>query len=183
MTAWYERCVRSSTNLLLIVIVAVASVPIARAAPRIVEGKSFVVTLPDDYDDISAELHKRGLAAETIALAARTKTKGYQPTITIQLARVPTHTVDAATCTTTGRSLADGAKGKLVSAAMIAGPAGKACQIELVSQSGVALITELDAAKETWLMTCNHADGDSVADKTCRATLATFELKLKPTPR
>jgi hypothetical protein len=37
-------------------------------------------------------------------------------------------------------------------------------------------MTEINGASETWLMTCNHAEGDLVADGVCRATLASLKL-------
>jgi hypothetical protein len=78
----------------------------------------------------------------------------------------------------TGPAVTSNEKGTLKRASIIDGPVGKTCQIHLVAQKGVALITELNRpdGSETWLMTCNHADGDTVSEKICRATLAGFRF-------
>lgn len=72
--------------------------------------------------------------------------------------------------------------GQLRRAAIVAGPLGKTCQIHFVTPEAVAIITELNfmagsMPTETWLMTCNHGDGDVAAERVCRGTLAGFKAK------
>jgi hypothetical protein len=52
--------------------------------------------------------------------------------------------------------------------------------MHVVRPEGIALITELISSAETWLMTCNHAEGDGGAEKVCRATLVAFKFKPPP---
>ena len=53
----------------------------------------------------------------------------------------------------------------------------------IVAPQGASIITELHRSpntpaspKDIWLMTCNHAPGDAVAESTCMDTLATFKF-------
>jgi hypothetical protein len=154
----------------------------ATTRPRTVEAESFVVPLPDGYTNVSDVVASRGFPRKQVTLQANTVVKGYQPTITFQLAPVWGGTLaDLALCKSSAASIA-GPAGKIRSARLIDGPApsGKVCQMHLVLPEGIALITELVSATETWLMTCNHADGDAAAEKVCRATLSAFKFKKPP---
>ena len=163
-----------------LVLMMVAALPAAPA--RVVESESFTILLPDGYSDITELIRSRGFPRRQVSLQADVVTKGYQPTITFQLAPLWGGTLgDLSVCKQSAESFA-GPKGRVKSARMIDGPApsGKVCQIHLVRPEGIALITELISSAETWLMTCNHAAGDAAAEKVCRATLAAFKFKPPP---
>jgi hypothetical protein len=149
----------------------------AQGGPRRIEGKGFSFPVPRGYEDIGGELRPDQVAADAVAVGARTRTKGFRPTITLQRGKVRVRTGDVASCGETGRMIASGVKGRLKEAAMVATGAGRSCQMVVVAPEGVALITELNGPDQTWLMTCNHAVGDGEAGKVCRATLAGFRFK------
>ncbi len=159
-----------------------AALPAAPA--RVVESTSFTIPLSDGYSDITELIRSRGFPRRQVTLQANAVTKGYRPTITFQLAPVWGGTLgELSMCKQSAASFA-GPEGRVKSAAIIGGPApsGNVCQIHLVRPEGIALITELVSSAETWLMTCNHADGDAAAERVCRATLAAFRFKPpKPT--
>lgn len=139
------------------------------AAPHIVHSE-FTFPLPAHYHELTLGDSRQRVVIEAI------EARGAKPTITFQEAPIAAHIVDSASCSATAASIGAG-QGTLKRAALIAGPMGKACQMEIVAAQGVALITELDLRTATWLMTCNFADGDAQAEKICRATLAAFEAK------
>lgn len=156
---------------------------VALAAPTMVEAPGFTFPLPRGYVDITAKLGKPNF----VAVEAQRQSRGYTPTIAFQKVPIaggsmgppPSGSPDPTICANTGKSLAAG--GKLKSANIVAGPLGKTCQIHFVAKEGVALITELNVVQtmggipvpqDTWLMTCNHADGDAAAEAVCRATLS-----------
>jgi hypothetical protein len=157
---------------------------------RLVEREQIRLPVPDGYYDASAEAPGANIV---LVLAAKESSKGYRPTITIMKAPLPGGTfADPATCAETGRGFvtggtdAPGTGGVLKNAQVIDGPVGKACQIHLVAPQGVAIITELDGPGNTpltpqdvWLMTCNHAEGDDVAEARCRAALAGFRFRIR----
>ena len=152
---------------------------LAQAAPRIINGARFSFPLPEGYEDITSGLSESQRGRQMVVVIAEATTAGTQPTIVFQKAPVPARIQDPAGCKRTGEQLASGVKGKLLRSAIVAGPVGKACQMELVGMPGVAFITELDVPGETWLMTCNHAEGDAAADKVCKATLAAVKVVKK----
>lgn len=151
----------------------------AGATARRFVGPGFSFPMPDGYADIGGKLDRPGF----VALEAKQSSRGYRPTIAFQRTPIAGGSMgDPTTCTNSGTSVAGGANGKLVSASIVDGPVGKTCQIHIVAPAGVALITELNLLdakglpRETWLMTCNHAEGDAAAERTCRQTLAGFKL-------
>ena len=145
----------------------------------------FIMPLPPRYYDATAQVPKGRIALAFVATEPR---RGYQPSITIQKAPLPGGSLDDPdTCARTGRGIiaggteAPGTGGVLKSARIIDGPVGRTCQIHLVGPDGVAIITELHRPGNTlvtpqdiWLMTCNHADGDDIAESICRSTLSAF---------
>jgi hypothetical protein len=146
-----------------------------KAAPKLFVGESFTFPIPEEYARASME----GAAPDRhmVVFSASEAVRGYQPTITFQRAPIYGGTAgDAMVCTQTGASIADGVGGKVTSAALIDGPSGKVCQMRIVAPEGVALITELSGSAETWLMTCNHADGDDGSERVCRMVLAGFRF-------
>jgi hypothetical protein len=149
----------------------------AQPSPR-AEAATFTVALPVGYEEVAAGLEKRPEARyPPVVLAANETRRGLRPTITLQNTPVPGGTMaDPAECRRAAEGLA-GDDWRLRSASIIDGPVGKTCQIELLAPEGVALITELNRPNETWLMTCNHADGDAEAERVCRSTLASFRFK------
>lgn len=163
---------------------------LAEQPTRLIEREQISLPLPDGYYDASAEVSGANIV---LVLAAKESSKGYRPTITLMKAPLPGGTfADPATCAETGRGFvtggtdAPGAGGALKSAQVIDGPVGKACQIHLVTSQGVAIITELNGPGNTprtpqdvWLMTCNHAEGDNVAEAKCRAALAGFRFRVR----
>jgi hypothetical protein len=133
--------------------------------------------LPDGYRDITGEIRAGGFPRKQVTIEALEETKGYLPTIVFQLAPIWGGTMgDLELCKSSANSIA-GPEGKVRSASMIAGPSGKVCQMYIAAPQGVALITEVISYSETWLMTCNHADGDTAAERVCRSTLAAFKFK------
>jgi hypothetical protein len=150
---------------------------------RVITGERFVVPIPDGYDDTTSALPEEKRARGTIAMAAREPSQGYLPTIVLQRTPVAARDQDPAACKEAGEGIAAGVKGEdrppwiLRRAAIIAGPVGKACQMEIVAPQGVAIITELDLPEETWLMTCNHGEGDATAERICRAALAAVKAR------
>jgi hypothetical protein len=150
----------------------------ATADPSLVTTPRFTVPLPDGYADVSRQFHKPNF----VALEAKQPRLGYRPTIVFQQVPIAGGSMgDAATCTSTGKSMATGLKGQLKRAAIIPGPLGRTCQMHIVAPEGVALITELNflLPPETWLMTCNHADGDTTAERVCKEALAGFKATKK----
>jgi hypothetical protein len=138
-------------------------------------GESFSFPIPEGYAPLSTEwaAPERHLVVFSAGVAVR----GFEPTITFQRAGVYGGTAgDAGLCTWTAKSTAGGVGGKVTSAALIDGPAGKVCQMRIVAPEVVALITELISATETWIMTCNHADGDDGSEQVCRMVLAGFQF-------
>ena len=162
--------------------------PTSSPAPaRIIRAGEVGLPLPDGYEDVSAELATNGLV---LVFLAKERRSGYQPSIAIRKVSIPGGSfADPLTCLETGRGLilggseAPGPGGTLKSAELIDGPLGKTCQIHLVAEEGATLITELhrpgntpQTPQELWLMTCNHAGGDTAAEATCRSALAGFRL-------
>lgn len=152
---------------------------VATATPKVVTTKRFSFVLPEGYEDISSKFQK----PDFVALEAQRTSPGYSPTIVLQRVPVAGGSMgDPTICTSTGKSIASDVNGKLQSASIISGPLGKTCQIHIVAPSGVSLITELNVMqerglpKETWLMTCNHADGDKIAQRLCKETLAALKF-------
>jgi hypothetical protein len=167
------------------------------APGAVIESERFTVPLPSGYTDVTAEF---GATAPglSVVLRANESNRGYQPTIVVRKAPLPGGTfADPATCARTGAgivaggSLDPGTGGTLLRATIIDGPVGETCQIHVRAPEGsarggtaIALITELNQPgntrqnpKETWLMTCNHADGDAGAEAICRKTLAGFRFR------
>lgn len=149
--------------------------PTSSTSGRLQYAERFSFVIPDGYRDISKQFTK----TDFVALEAQRPNLGDRPTITLQRAPIAGGSMaESATCTLTASSIASDVSGKLQSASIICGPLGKICQIHIVAPAGVALITELNVMqegglpKETWLMTCNHADGDNVAQRLCQETLA-----------
>ena len=170
--AW-ARAVRASYIGIVPLLAACASAsppasPVG-GAPRTVTGERFIVPIPDGYYDSTSELPAEKQARHTLALTAKEPTQGYRPTIVLQRTPVAARDQDPATCKEAGEGVAGA--WTLRRAAIIAGPVGPACQMEIVAPQGVAIITELDLPDETWLMTCNHGGGDAAAERVCRATL------------
>jgi hypothetical protein len=164
--------------------VLVAS-PVAPApAPHAssVGNESFSFPLPEGYRDITNDPRLKAYPRKQVTVEALAETLGYRPTITVFLAPIWGGTLgDAKVCRESAANIA-GPDGKVKGAAMIPGPRGTVCQMHIVQPQGVALMTELISFTETWLMTCNHADGDQQAEKVCRATLAAFKFKEQGTP-
>lgn len=147
-----------------------------------------MVPVPEGYRDATAEVPKGNIV---LVLAGREPARGYLPTITIQKVPIPGGSFDdPATCAQTGSGIVKGGTespgtgGVLKGALIIDGPLGKTCQVHLVAEVGVAIITELHRPGNTpltpqdiWLMTCNHADGDSAAEAVCRRTLAGIRFR------
>jgi hypothetical protein len=154
-------------------IVALLS-PSARADPPTVGGDRFRFALPGGYAEITEQVRSQGFERPQLSIAARTSTRGFQPAIMFQ--RVPAYggsLADPELCARAAARIA-GEHTKVKSARIIRGPTGSTCQIQLVRDDRVAaVITELNGRSESWLMICNHADGDAVADKICRETWAT----------
>jgi hypothetical protein len=123
-------------------------------------------------------MRARGFPRKQVTIEAVEETKDYRPTIVIQLAPVwGGYMGDAERCKWSAPHFA-GDKGKVKSATIVAGPAGtKSCQIHVVTPDRVAIISELTSYTETWVMTCNHADGDAAAERVCRATFGAFKFK------
>lgn len=151
--------------------------------PGIIDGESFTIPLPDGYRDITEQVRKAGFPRRQVSLQATEPNEDSQPTIVFQLAPIWGGTMgNLGVCKLSAKSFATD-QGKVKSAAIIALPTGKVCQMHIVGTQGIALITELTSTTETWLMTCNHADGDVAAKKVCRATLAAFKFKpARPMP-
>jgi hypothetical protein len=139
--------------------------------------ESFSFPLPDGYRDITNDPRLKEYPRKQVTVEAIAETMGYKPTITVTLAPIWGGTLgDAKVCRDSAANFA-GPDGKVRAAAMIPGPRGTVCQMHIVAPEGVALVTELISFTETWVMTCNHADGDQQAEKVCRATLAGFKFK------
>jgi hypothetical protein len=157
--------------------------------PRIVKTPDFTIPLFDGYADITADFQKDAPQLAAVVAAGKLG-DGYKATIVVQKAPLPGGTfADPVTCTQTGNGLitggtvSPGIKGILRSAAIVDGPTGKTCQINILAAEGVSLITELHEPGNTlltpndvWLMTCNYADGDQNSEATCRSTLAGFRF-------
>jgi hypothetical protein len=160
------------------------------AQTQMIETQDFALPLPADYADMSSAFKKKAPHL-VVGLEANKLSDGYQPTIVILKAPIPGGSfADPSTCSQTGKGLVTGGTedpgtgGTLLSASIIDGPLGKTCQIQLRAPEGIALITELHETGNTpltphdiWLMTCNYADGDKIAEATCRSTLAGFRLR------
>lgn len=149
----------------------------------------FSVPIPVGYDDVTAEW---GIDGVDLVLAGSPH-QDYRPTITLRKVPVPGGSfADPVECARTGRGLMQGGpedtpfEGTLRSAEIVDGPLGETCQVHLVATQGVALITELhDTAntptnpKPVWLMVCNHADGDDVAETVCRCVLSGIGFRFR----
>jgi hypothetical protein len=167
--------VRTILGLSLVLIVSSTSA--WGAAPPIIDGESFTFPLPDGYHEVTEQISKAGFPRKQVTVEAKLPSKGYRPTIMFALAPIWGGTLgDLKVCEQTAKSFA-GANGKVRNAAIISAPTGKVCQMHIVAPQGIALMTELISYSETWVMTCNHADGDAAAEKVCRATLAAFKFK------
>jgi hypothetical protein len=155
-------------------IIALLAASSAWAAPRMFTGDGFTFPFPDGYADISGKLRPDGRGF--VALSDQAK-KGHEATIVFQRPPIAGGTMgDLELCKRTGEAVAGGARGKLLGARLISGPAGKSCQMEISAPEGHALITELNGPSATWLMTCNYGEGNARAEKACRATLAGFKF-------
>lgn len=165
-----------------------SAAPSAKARAALVEAKDFTLPIPAGYRDASSEYANERIL---VVLTANGPKNGYDTTITVQKVPIPGGSFDdPEECIRTGHGLvsggtdAPGTGGTLKSADIIAGPVGKTCQIQLVAPQGVAIVTELhqpgntpSTPKEIWLMTCNHSDGDEVAESVCRFVLAGFRFR------
>lgn len=150
--------------------------PPPTAVPTVFTGETFTFPIPEGYVVVSQDPPPPP-ARRVVALQGAHVVKGFRPTITFQRAPVDGGTMgDEVMCAQTGESIARGVSGRVTTASLTEGPGGKVCQIRLVAPEGVALITELLGPTETWLMTCNHADGDTVAESVCRSTLSAFRF-------
>jgi len=157
-----------------------ASAPAPHA--KSVGNESFSFPLPDGYRDITNDPRLKAYPRKQVTVEALAETMGYRPTIVVFLAPVWGGTLgDAKVCRDSAANIA-GPEGKVKAAVMIPGPRGTVCQMHIVQPQGVALMTELISFTETWLMTCNHADGDQQAENACRAALAGFKFKEQGTP-
>jgi hypothetical protein len=168
--------------LVLGLVVSVAATAAPTASARVVDAGSFAIQLPQGYADITQEIASAGFPRKQITLQAKAVVKGYQPTIVFQLAPIWGGTLgDLALCRKMAASFA-GPTGRIKSVRLIDGPApsGRVCQLHIVLPTGVALMTELVSSTETWLMTCNHADGDADGERVCRETFAAFKFKNPP---
>ena len=69
--------------------------------------------------------------------------------------------------------------GERPSSAIVAGPAGKTCQITIhyPPQKATVVSTILQGPRGTWTMTCSWIDGNAAAAKQCAAALATIKFK------
>lgn len=157
---------------------------------RVIETEHFILPLPGGYADATSELRTESPRL-SVVLRASTMSNGYQPTIVVRRVPLPGGTfADPSACTQTGKGIVTGGTeepgtgGTLLSASIIDGPLGKACQIHVRAPEGIALITELYkpgntalAPKDVWLMICNHAYGDIDAEKSCRFALAGFRFR------
>jgi hypothetical protein len=171
-------------GLLLSLGLALATASPDAAAPpsRTVGNESFSFPLPDGYRDVTNDPRLKTYPHKQISVEAIAATKGFNPSITVLLAPIWGGTLgDAKVCRETAANLA-GPRGKLTAAEMIPGPRGTICQFRFVEQGLVVLVTELISFTETWVMTCNHAEGDAQAEKVCRATLAGFKFKDQEAP-
>jgi len=159
-----------------------ASSAAAEPAPRIIQNESFTFSLPAGYRDITNDPRSKAYQRKHVSVEAIAETMGYQPTITVLLAPIWGGSFgNAKACHDSAVNLA-APDGKVKSTAIIPGPRGTVCQMHTVFPGVVALTTELTSFTETWLMVCNHADGDLQAEKVCRATLASFKFKERGTP-
>lgn len=167
----------------LALVLAASPVASAPAPPaKSVGNESFSFPLPDGYRDITNDPRLKAYPRKQVTVEANAETMGYRPTIVVFLAPVWGGTLgDAKICRESAANIA-GPDGKVKAAVMIPGPRGTVCQMHIVQPQGVALMTELISFTETWLMTCNHADGDQQAEKVCRASLAAFKFKEQGTP-
>lgn len=148
---------------------------LAAADPALVSNDRFAVMLPDGYHDITDALRTEGFPRPQLSLEANLITMGYRPTIMFQRAPVYGGSLgDTSLCAMAADGIASEDGGTLRAAVIVQGPVGPSCQMSIVYPQAAALITELNGASETWLMTCNHADGDHAAERTCRAVLASF---------
>lgn len=149
----------------------------AGAETERVRGTWFTFPMPAGYTDLTAVMRSTGFPREQIAVGVVSESGTIAGTRLILFQRLDIwggNLGDPVLCRKSAPSVVSG--GTVKSASIIAGPAGPTCQIHVVSPEGVAILTELVGAKETWLMTCNHAEGDEQAEKNCRATLAALEL-------
>ena len=154
----------------------------AAPAPRIIQNESFSFPLPDGYRDITNDPRLKAYPHKQVTVEAIAETKGYKASISVLLAPIWGGSFgDAKACRESAANLA-GPDGKVKGTAMIPGPRGTVCQMHMVSRRGVVLATELNSFTETWVMSCNHLDGDLQAEKVCRATLAAFKFKERGTP-
>jgi hypothetical protein len=152
------------------------------------ETNDFKLPIPAGYRNATAEFPGGGFA---VVLAKNETTERYRSTIVIRRVPVPGGSFDdPSECERTGRGLirggtdAPGTGGTLNSARIIDGPIGKTCQIQLTAREGVAVLTELhqpensrSSPKDIWLMTCNYADGDALAESACHLALSGFRFR------
>jgi hypothetical protein len=140
------------------------------------------VPIPDGYEDTTSQLREDQQARHTVAMAARAPARGYLPTVVFQRTPAMARDQDAASCREAGEGVARGGPDRdppwtLRRATLVTSPVGVACQMDILAPQGVALITELDLPEETWLMTCNYADGDAAAEAVCKTTLGALRTK------
>jgi hypothetical protein len=152
------------------------------------ETNEFTLPIPAGYRNATEEFAGAGFA---IVLAQNKVTEPYSATIVVRRVPIPGGSFDQpAECRQTALGLvqggteAPGTGGTLKSAEIIDGPVGKTCQIHLIAPQGVALITELhrpgnsrSTPKDIWLMTCNHGEGNALAESACRFALSGFRFR------
>jgi hypothetical protein len=141
---------------------------------KLYRGPVFEVRIPPGYEEISDRRDR----ARVLAYVAT------ESGASIVFQRAPSGTgSDAGACAQTSKTIANASEGKVVSAGIVRGPAGKGCQMHIVAPAGVTFITELNKTSETWVMTCSHMESDTAADKACRSALRSFSFNTPPPSR
>jgi len=176
---------------------AETTVALAETTVAWADAYEFTLPIPDGYRNATAEFPGAGFSVvlaknEETELDENEETERYRSAIVIRKVSIPGGSFDEPTeCAQTGRGLVQGGMFDqsgdgyiLKSAQIIDGPVGRTCQIHLIAPQGVALITELhrpgnsrSAPKGIWLMTCNHVDGDDLAESACRFALSGFQFR------
>lgn len=173
---------------------------------RTVAIEDIELPLPDGYEDRSADFRDDGPAASIVLDATQLRLGYRPSIVVQKVLPGGSFADPATCRATgegliRGGTLGGGMAGTLLGATIVDGPTGKACQIraeadvsamftaeELAGRvegtpTVVVLLTELHrpgntvlTPQEVWLMTCNHARGDAVAEATCASTLAGFRF-------
>jgi hypothetical protein len=141
--------------------------------PSSVHGKDYTIPVPKGYDLMtSAELPK-----EALALAYDDRRAGFRPSIVIT--PNPTMAIDAADaehCAQVAKAMAAQTRTRVDGTAIVDGPTGKTCQMDVAGDKQSARGTIVKGSKSSWVVTCNHAPDDEATLEDCKAVLAGWKF-------